>query len=62
MIRTLTRLADGLVGAAAPKATAQAAPDCFQLTCYCSGPKLYKKTCCGTSSNCGACYSVGNYC
>lgn len=60
MISTLTRLADGLVGVVAPKATAHAAPDCRLVTCYCSGPYLYKKTCC--PNGCGPCRSVGAHC
>jgi hypothetical protein len=63
MIRTLTRLADGLVGAVAPRATAQAAQiqTCYSISCYCSGIRLYKKTCCDLQP-CGACYYVGDGC
>ncbi|WP_416900703.1 hypothetical protein [Micromonospora echinospora] len=63
MIRAVTRLADSLVGAVAPRATAQAAQvqACHEVSCYCRGIDLYKKMCCDFQP-CGSCYYVGPGC
>jgi hypothetical protein len=66
MSRTFTALADRLVSVVAPKATALAACNgCFERTCYCSGPRLYKRSCCYVSNcryECGNCRYVGPGC
>lgn len=62
MTAVLNRLADTLVAAVAPKATAQAASTaCYSAKCYCRGIYLYYKECC-SGHGCGACYSVGPQC
>ncbi|MEU0484003.1 hypothetical protein ABZ260_33075 [Streptosporangium sp. NPDC006013] len=61
MTRTLTALADRMVEGLVPKATAHAAANCYSVSCYCSGPYLYKKTCCDFQP-CGPCKNVGLGC
>ncbi|NUW32904.1 hypothetical protein HTZ77_15885 [Nonomuraea sp. SMC257] len=61
MTRQISALADRMVNAVVPKATAHAIRNCYSISCYCSGPRLYKKTCCDLEP-CGPCYYVGLGC
>ncbi len=55
MTRTITALADRLVGTLAPRTTASAT--CYEISCFCSGVYLYKKQCCDLKP-CGPCNIV----
>jgi len=66
-MRGLGRLSDRMLAVVAPRVRAQAA--CCNLTyytipCYCSGGKLYEKTCYTNccESGCGTCYNSGKTC
>lgn len=68
MTRLLGAVADRMVGAFAPKATAQAGCSGTNwAACYCSGIRLYSKQCTYANNNCnptwcGSCQFVGNEC
>ncbi len=52
MTQALTALADRMLGAVAPRTTAQAACSCKSVFCYCSGTRRYTKSCCYSGTNC----------
>lgn len=68
MTRTITALADRLVGLVVPKAEAAAACDpnrCWDAFCYCRGPNIYYRIVCPTrdcGSTPGPCKNMGLGC